>query len=79
MDPQVKAQIEQKIMAVLTENQRSEWRSMLGAKFTFSPPPQGGQGRGGQGQGQGGRGGRGGNGGGGGNIPPEASTTSFIA
>jgi len=63
-----------KVLAVLTDSQRSKWNAMLGAKFEFSPrPPQqvrggfGGSGQGGQG-GPGGRGGNGGNGGGGGDT-----------
>jgi len=59
------AELYAKVMAVLTESQRSKWNSMIGAKFEFSPrPAQQRGGPGGQLGGPGG-GGRGGNGGGG--------------
>lgn len=65
MRKQMEAQREElnkKLLAVLTSNQRNTWNSMLGQPFKFQQPGFGG-GPGGPG-GQGGRGGRGGGGGG---------------
>ncbi|MDK3158544.1 hypothetical protein QPK87_18480, partial [Kamptonema cortianum] len=46
----MRAELEKKILAVLTDAQRSQWTKMLGAKFEFTrmqqPPRPGGGGRG---------------------------------
>jgi hypothetical protein len=39
-DPEARKRVEAKIMAVLTEAQRSEWKSMLGRPFDLGPPPR---------------------------------------
>lgn len=57
-------ELNKKLLAVLTSNQRSTWNSMLGEPFKFQRPGFGGPGGPGGPGGQGGRGGRGGGGGG---------------
>lgn len=61
MDQQ-RQEVERKVLAVLSADQKSEWASMKGAAFTFPRRGPGGPGGPGGGPGGGGRGGRGGGG-----------------
>jgi hypothetical protein len=43
MDPQKRKEVEEKILAVLTEAQRAKWKEMLGAPFRPQPPKRDGE------------------------------------